>query len=107
MPAEFERILRFWLDRGVDGFRIDVTHGIAKPAGLPDMDPDFVAQLAIPDHDSHMAAGIDLRLDNDGVHEYHRFFRRILDSYPATGWPSARHGFPMRSDLRCTSAPTN
>ncbi|HEY3736699.1 MAG TPA: alpha-amylase family glycosyl hydrolase [Jatrophihabitans sp.] len=82
VPAEFGRILRFWLDRGVDGFRIDVTHGIAKPAGLPDMDPALVEQLNRHEHDSHMAAGKDLRFDNDGVHEYHRMFRRILDSYP-------------------------
>jgi alpha-glucosidase len=82
VPAEFGRILRFWLDRGVDGFRIDVTHGIAKPAGLPDMDPELVAVLNKHEHDSHMAAGKDLRFDNDGVHEYHRMFRRILDSYP-------------------------
>ena len=32
------QILRFWLDRGVDGFRIDVAHGLAKEAGLPDVD---------------------------------------------------------------------
>ena len=30
--AEFESILRFWLDRGVDGFRIDVAHGLVKAA---------------------------------------------------------------------------
>lgn len=82
VPAEFERILRFWLDRGVDGFRIDVTHGIAKPEGLPDMDPALVEQLNKHEHDSHMSVGKDLRFDNDGVHKYHRFFRRILDSYP-------------------------
>ena len=28
--------MRFWLDRGVDGFRIDVAHGMSKPDGLPD-----------------------------------------------------------------------
>ena len=30
-------ILRFWLDRGVDGFRIDVAHGLAKDPALPDL----------------------------------------------------------------------
>ena len=36
--AEFESILRFWLDRGVDGFRVDVAHGLVKADGLPDWD---------------------------------------------------------------------
>ena len=36
--AEFESILRFWLDRGVDGFRVDVAHGLVKEEGLPDFD---------------------------------------------------------------------
>ncbi|WP_271986416.1 glycoside hydrolase family 13 protein [Pseudoclavibacter terrae] len=36
---DFEDILRFWLDRGVDGFRIDVAHGLAKEDGLPDYIP--------------------------------------------------------------------
>ena len=35
--AEFEDVLRFWLDRGVDGFRIDVAHGMVKADGLPDV----------------------------------------------------------------------
>jgi alpha-glucosidase len=34
--AEFEDVLRFWLDRGVDGFRVDVAHGMVKEEGLPD-----------------------------------------------------------------------
>ncbi|MRH28246.1 alpha-amylase [Microbacterium sp. SYP-A9085] len=37
--AEFRRILRFWLDRGVDGFRVDVAHGLMKKDGLPDYLP--------------------------------------------------------------------
>jgi alpha-glucosidase len=38
--AEFEAILRFWLDRGIDGFRVDVAHGLVKEPGLPDYDAD-------------------------------------------------------------------
>ena len=37
--AEFEDILRFWLDRGVDGFRIDVANALKKDQGLPDVGP--------------------------------------------------------------------
>jgi alpha-glucosidase len=33
---EFESILRFWLDRGADGFRVDVAHGLIKDKDLPD-----------------------------------------------------------------------
>ncbi|MBX3100411.1 MAG: glycoside hydrolase family 13 protein [Salinibacterium sp.] len=36
---KFFDILRFWLDRGVDGFRVDVAHGMIKEAGLPDYTP--------------------------------------------------------------------
>lgn len=35
----FRGVLRFWLDRGVDGFRVDVAHGMVKVAGLPDYTP--------------------------------------------------------------------
>ena len=35
----FHDVLRFWLDRGVDGFRVDVAHGLIKEAGLPDYTP--------------------------------------------------------------------
>ncbi|HEY2273407.1 MAG TPA: glycoside hydrolase family 13 protein [Jatrophihabitantaceae bacterium] len=79
VSAEFERIFRFWLDRGVDGFRIDVGQGLAKPPGLPDMDLDAI----VPDEEGpHLPSPDDLRWDRPGVHEYHRFFRRVLDSYP-------------------------
>lgn len=48
--AEFEAILRFWLDRGVDGFRVDVAHGLVKAAGLPDWAAEQ-RMLATPDSD--------------------------------------------------------
>jgi alpha-glucosidase len=70
VPAEFERIERFWLDRGVDGFRVDVGHSMAKEPGLPDM------YLSI------LAPAEDIRWDREQVHEYHRGMRRVLDSYP-------------------------
>lgn len=37
---QFRQILRFWLDRGVDGFRVDVAHGMVKAPGLPDYTPE-------------------------------------------------------------------
>ena len=33
--AEFARVVRFWLERGADGFRVDVAHGMAKPEACP------------------------------------------------------------------------
>ena len=80
---EFESILRFWLDLGVDGFRVDVAHGLIKEAGLPDWD----AELHL------LGAGLkgestDRRppmWDQDGVHEVYESWRRILNSYNETG----------------------
>jgi alpha-glucosidase len=76
--ADLEETMRFWLDRGVDGFRIDVAHGMAKPDGLPDMVPmDETGLLA--DHGPG-----DHRFDQDGVHVVHRRIREVLDQYPGT-----------------------
>ncbi|MGI8679393.1 MAG: glycoside hydrolase family 13 protein [Jatrophihabitans sp.] len=77
VPAEFERIMRFWLDRGVDGFRIDVAHSMAKEPGLPDLDPEVLLHAGGP-----MPSSDDIRWDREHVHDYHRLFRRVLDSYP-------------------------
>jgi alpha-glucosidase len=72
--AEFDSILRFWLDRGVDGFRIDVAHGLAKDPAMPDMTGAFDA--AGPATEGHPF------WDRDDVHEIYRRWRRISDSYP-------------------------
>ena len=74
VAADFEKTLRFWLDRGVDGFRIDVAHGMAKPAGLPDMPVTDVGLLAHRDDDP--------RFDQPGVHAIHRAIRAVVDDYP-------------------------
>lgn len=72
--ADFEQTMRFWLNRGVDGFRIDVAHGMAKPPGLPDMDQVNTRMLAHDDNDP--------RFNNPGVHDIHRRLRKVLDEYP-------------------------
>ncbi|MFI9359930.1 glycoside hydrolase family 13 protein [Kitasatospora sp. NPDC053057] len=71
---EFRSILRFWLDMGVDGFRIDVAHGLVKAPGLPDL--GGADQLKLLGND------VMPFFDQDGVHEIYRSWRRILDEYP-------------------------
>lgn len=77
VPAEFARILRFWLDRGVDGFRVDVAHGMAKPPGLPDMD-----LTGWGGRSNEPVPRGDLRWDQDHVHDYLRGLRQVIDAYP-------------------------
>ncbi len=74
VAADFEQTMRFWLDRGIDGFRIDVAHGMAKPPGLPDMDTVDTRMLVHDDDDP--------RFNNPGVHDIHRRLRKIIDEYP-------------------------
>ncbi|MER5946870.1 glycoside hydrolase family 13 protein [Streptomyces sp. NPDC001904] len=70
---EFRSILRFWLDMGVDGFRIDVAHGLVKAEGLPDLGGGDQLKLL----------GNDVMpfFDQDGVHEIYRSWRTVLDEY--------------------------
>jgi alpha-glucosidase len=73
----FEDILRFWLDRGVDGFRVDQPHAMAKAAGLPDH----------PDLERAGAGFIEGEASppmwfQEEVHPIFRRWRAILDSYP-------------------------
>lgn len=73
--AEFRRILRFWLDRGTDGFRVDVAHGLVKTEGLPDY---------IPPADTDSMGGADENVPywaQDGVHEIFREWHRVLAEY--------------------------
>ncbi|GAA1087091.1 glycoside hydrolase family 13 protein [Nocardiopsis composta] len=71
---EFDSVLRFWLDRGVDGFRIDVAHGMAKDPALPDIDDDAGPDLL--DGSTRLPY-----FDQDGVHEIHRRWRALVEAY--------------------------
>ncbi|WKD34950.1 glycoside hydrolase family 13 protein [Streptomyces xanthophaeus] len=73
VAAEFASVLRFWLDLGIDGFRIDVAHGMVKAPGLPDIGRGAQATLIGTEPLPFF--------DQDGVHEIHRSWRRLLDSY--------------------------
>jgi alpha-glucosidase len=72
--AEFETILRFWLDRGVDGFRIDVAHGLAKDPEMPDLAGGYATSGPAVEGHPHW--------DLDEVHDVYRAWRRVTDSYP-------------------------
>jgi alpha-glucosidase len=67
--AEFESVLRFWFDRGVDGFRIDVASMLIKQRGLPSL-----ASLDTSRGDSPYQ-------NQPAVHDVYRGWRRIADSY--------------------------
>jgi alpha-glucosidase len=71
--AEFRDILRFWLDRGAAGFRVDVAHGLAKAEGLPEWERD---------HDLLTGLAGAPMWDQDGVHDIYREWRAVLDGYP-------------------------
>ncbi|MDK1474067.1 glycoside hydrolase family 13 protein [Streptomyces sp. 549] len=70
---EFRSVLRFWLDMGVDGFRIDVAHGLVKADGLPDMGRGEQLKL--------LGNQVLPFFDQDGVHEIYRAWRLILEEY--------------------------
>ena len=78
---EFIDILRFWLDRGVDGFRVDVAHGLVKAPGLPDFAVAQELLGAIPGAGDDSLEARAPMWDQDGVHEVYQRWRQVLDSY--------------------------
>ena len=74
--AEFDDILRFWLDRGVDGFRVDAAPAMGKAPGLPDADYGDTSGFAASDW------GEIPHWDVDAVHATFRRWRLLLDGYP-------------------------
>ncbi|RKT31744.1 alpha-glucosidase [Microbacterium sp. AG1240] len=72
---EFRGVLRFWLDRGVDGFRVDVAHGLVKEAGLPDYTPSPEGGSMGGDEANVPYWG------QPGVHEIYRDWHEVLAQY--------------------------
>jgi alpha-glucosidase len=74
---EFVSVLKFWLDRGVDGFRVDVAHGLIKEKDLTDWH-----------YPSAILGGLGEEgppppmWDQEGVHEIYQQWRAVLDTYP-------------------------
>ncbi|HEV2633518.1 MAG TPA: glycoside hydrolase family 13 protein [Actinocrinis sp.] len=66
---DFLHTLRFWFDRGVDGFRIDSAAVPMKDPHLPDLDPDAPAGTPHPHNDA------------EGIHEIYQQWREVADSY--------------------------
>ena len=69
---EFEAILRYWFERGADGFRIDVAHGLVKDPAMPNLGRRSPRSLDTTDHPYW---------DREDVHDIYRRWRAIADSY--------------------------
>ncbi|SNX94786.1 alpha-glucosidase [Geodermatophilus sabuli] len=78
VAADFEQTLRFWLDRGVSGFRVDVAYGLYKDAALRD-NPGFYAPTLFG-HGPEQA----MTWNQPEVHDVWRRWRSICDEYPDT-----------------------
>jgi alpha-glucosidase len=78
VKAMFEQVIRFWLDRGAAGLRVDVAHGVFKDPALEDSPTTDL---------STQPCGYYHRPE---LHELYRTWRAILDSYPAGVYPGQR-----------------
>lgn len=76
--AEFDAILRFWFDRGVDGLRIDVADAMVKAPGLPDVDLDAAGRPSLEPYPGSPM------WDQPGLAAIQRRWRAIADGYADT-----------------------
>lgn len=105
VQEEMRSVLRFWLERGVDGFRVDVAHGMVKEAGLPDWEgavamvegtaepapargdtpPGDAPGAHTEAQEPHRAVSPQYPpspfFDQDGVHDIYRDWNRLLAAY--------------------------
>lgn len=76
VPEEFERIIRFWLDRGADGFRIDVASALFKRKDLADR--PTIQDLVYGTR--HLDSSFSI-LDQPELHDVYRRWRQIANGY--------------------------
>ena len=69
----FDDVVRFWLERGADGLRIDVAHGLYKAHGMPDLVDAFTVMDGLRTN-AHIC-------DQEEVHAIYRRWRAIADDY--------------------------
>lgn len=86
---DFKKTLRFWSDRGVDGFRVDVAHALKKDMSEP--------LPSLKTLEFRQTDGAHPLFDRDDVHEIYRSWREIFNEYDpprvavAEAWvPAAR-----------------
>mgnify|MGYP001003260199 FL=1 len=85
VQAEFHDILRFWLRRGVDGFRVDVAHGLVKDPALPNWGRTAAmveGEKAANEGEKRPEKNEPAPMWNlDGVHDIYRQWRKVLDEF--------------------------
>jgi alpha-glucosidase len=71
---DFLQTLRFWADRGVDGFRVDVAHGLAKNLTEPLAAKEHLLEKSLPD-------GAHPLWDRNEVHDIYAEWRHVFNEY--------------------------
>jgi len=115
VESEWLGTLRFWLDRGVDGFRVDVALGLAKDMSYPDLeDPEGIILALRMDLDDGSEAAKVRRakvanspiLDRDEVQDIYRGWRAIMDEYPGDRMAVAEAWVPPARAARYVAGDT-
>jgi alpha-glucosidase len=94
---DFIRTLRFWADRGVDGFRVDVAHGLVKDLSEPYRPNSEMGERASEDGEHPW-------WDRDEVHEVYAEWRRVFDEYDPPRTAVAEAWVPDHRRARYASA---
>ncbi len=95
--ADFRHTLRFWSDRGVDGFRVDVAHGLVKDLSEPFHPWSEIAEMITRDDGSHPL------WDRDDVHKIYADWRRIFNAYDPPRFAVAEASVHPRRRARYTA----